>query len=478
MPNLLDYGTLLTASGIVGGALLMLLAMQVRHPYPGFLRLVLAMDILAAAFIIGGLRGYAPDSVWILQVTVLATFGLIDNGLRTFCDLRHRRRLSLLYVPAGIAVQILLHLTQPLYLTIIATSLLLIPIALDIAVQLLSTNPPEGRRFGYRFVASVALLTCLTSVIRIVAIALSRHETSPYFSASIGNTIFFLLVLVLVVTMSFGITTLAHERLVAELKAEHEQRLRVQDQLAEAERAATVGRTIGGVAHFFNNQMAIIQLACPLLHEAVNSSKTALASLVEEIDKASKRVSSMTSRLQQYAQSKILRRSSFDPSRLLDEILQEVRAVAGDKVEVVTYSSPTVPAVKLDPELLKEAMLALTRNAKDAMPAGGKLTISLREEVVDPSHATQLSLSPGTFVLTSVADTGHGMDHETQRHLFEPFFTTKGLGNAEGLGLASAYGFLRQSGGTIVVSSKPQQGSTFDLYLPTASSATADTMVA
>jgi signal transduction histidine kinase len=70
------------------------------------------------------------------------------------------------------------------------------------------------------------------------------------------------------------------------------------------------------------------------------------------------------------------------------------------------------------------------------------------------------------------------MDHETQRHLFEPFFTTKGLGNAEGLGLASAYGFLRQSGGTIVVSSKPQQGSTFDLYLPTASSATADTMVA
>jgi signal transduction histidine kinase len=125
--------------------------------------------------------------------------------------------------------------------------------------------------------------------------------------------------------------------------------------------------------------------------------------------------------------------------------------------------------VQLDPDLLKDAMLVLTRNAKDAMPAGGKLTISVREEVVDPPQAEQLSLSPGTFVLTSVTDTGHGMDNETQRHLFEPFFTTRGLGNAEGLGLASAYGFIRQSGGTIVFSSKLEEGSKFELYLPTAS---------
>jgi signal transduction histidine kinase len=478
MPNLLDYGTLLTASGIVGGALLMLLAMQVRHPYPGFLRLVFAMDILAAAFILGGLKGYAPDSVWILQVTVLATFGLIDNGLRTFCDLPKRRRVSLVYVPAGMALQLFLYFTQPLYLTIIATSLLLIPIALDIAIRLLSNDPPEGRRFGYRFVASVALLTCLTAIVRLVAIAMLRHETSPYFSASIGNTIFFLLVLVLVVSMSFGITTLAHERLVAELKAEHEERIRIQNQLAEAERAAAVGRMVGGVAHFFNNQMAIIQLACSLLLDAVSASKTAVTSLVEEIDKASRRASSITSRLQQFAQSKILRRASFDPLRLLDEILHEVRAAAGEQVEVVTSSSSKLPAVDLDPDLLKEAMLVLTRNAKDAMPTGGRLTISLREEVVDVPRAEQLKLSPGTFVLTSVADTGHGMDKETQRHLFEPFFTTKGLGNAEGLGLASAYGFIRQSGGTIVVSSKPEQGSKFDLYLPTASSTTQDTMAA
>src|SRR5262245_38177307 len=181
--------------------------------------------------------------------------------------------------------------------------------------------------------------------------------------------------------------------------------------------------------------------------------------------------------MQQYARSKILRSSSFDPIQLLDESIPDVRAAAGEQVEVVTASASTVPAVQLDPDLLKDAMLVLTRNAKDAMPTGGRLTISLRKEVIAAPQAEELSLSPGTFVLTSVADTGHGMDNETQRHLFEPFFTTRGLGNAEGLGLASAYGFIRQSGGTIVVSSTPERGSQFDLYLPTASTSP-DTKVA
>ena len=114
-----------------------------------------------------------------------------------------------------------------------------------------------------------------------------------------------LLVLVLVVTMSFGIVTLAHERFVADLKMEHELRIRIQNQLAEAERAAIVGRMVGGVAHFFNNQMAVIQLACPLLQDEVSPSNTGVASLVDAIDKASKRAAIITSRLLQYAQSKM-----------------------------------------------------------------------------------------------------------------------------------------------------------------------------
>jgi signal transduction histidine kinase len=468
MQSLVDYRTLLTAAGIAGGALLMLLPMQFRHPYPGFLRMVLAMDILAVAFISGGLTGYAPDSLWTLQVTVLATFGLIDAGVRRFCGEPRRGTWPLLYVLFGLALQTYLYFTQPLHLRIVATSLLIIPIALDVAMPLLKAVP-EGRRFGYRFVASVAILTCVTSVVRLVAIASLRHETSPYFADSPGNTLFFLLVLVLIVTMAFGIITLGYERLVAELKAEHDAKVRVERELARAERTAPLGRVAAGVAHFFNNQLTTIQLATSLLQDSSNMSRTAIASLVEQIDKAGRRSVDITNQLLQYAQSRVLRTSRFDPLRLLDGILAEVRATAGEKVEVITSSPSTIPVVELDEDLLKETLLVLTRNARDAMPVGGRLTISLREEVVDAPRAEQLGLSPGTFVLTSVADTGQGMDEETQRHLFEPFYTTKGLAKAEGLGLASAYGFIRQSGGTITVSSTPNRGSNFDLYLPTAS---------
>jgi signal transduction histidine kinase len=219
------------------------------------------------------------------------------------------------YVLFGLVLQTYLYFAQPLYLAVMATSLLLVPIAFDVGIRLLRAPAPEGRRFGYRFVAVVSFMTVAASVVRLVAMGLLRHEASPYFAASFANTLFFFLVLFLILTMSFGIITLVHERLVAELKAEHDDRMRVQQQLAKMEQIATVGRMAGGIAHFFNNQMAVIQLACPLLREAVITSKATVASLIEEIDKAARRTSSITSRLQQYAQSKILR-SSFDPPTL------------------------------------------------------------------------------------------------------------------------------------------------------------------
>jgi signal transduction histidine kinase len=123
--------------------------------------------------------------------------------------------------------------------------------------------------------------------------------------------------------------------------------------------------------------------------------------------------------------------------------------------------------VEMDVDLLKETLLVLVRNAREAMLGGGLVTISLCEKELDPSLAWQLQLSPGTFVLLTIVDTGPGMDDDTLHHVFEPFFTTKSIANAEGLGLASAFGFVRQSGGTITVRSVLAQGSAFELYLPT-----------
>jgi two-component system cell cycle sensor histidine kinase/response regulator CckA len=256
--------------------------------------------------------------------------------------------------------------------------------------------------------------------------------------------------------------------------AESKEKLRAEHRLAQSERLASVGRLAGGLAHFFNNQMQIIELSCWLLREFLRAPGSPAFkyivnfNYVRQIEEASRRTSEITGRLLQFAQDKILRTSRFDPISILDRIVPELRTVAGDKIEVMASIATTVPAVELDAELFKETIFVLARNAREAMPAGGKLAISLRQQELNPPCAKQLGLPPSKFVLLSVADTGSGMDDETLRHVFEPFFTTKGRANIEGLGLASAYGFIRQSGGTITVRSTPKRGSTFDLYLPAA----------
>ena len=249
-----------------------------------------------------------------------------------------------------------------------------------------------------------------------------------------------------------------------------QEKARAEQRLAHSERLAAVGTLAGGVAHFFNNEMHIIQLTCSLLQQSlgVSGPSDAVASdYIKGIENASRRSSEIAGRLLRFAQDEVLRPSRFDPRSLLEEVIPELRLVAGEKIEVTTFNAAPASLVELDAARLKEAIFVIVRNARDAMPEGGKLSISLREERLDILRAQHLQLSPSTFVLLSFADTGSGMDDDTLRHVFEPFFTTKGRANIEGLGLASAYGFIRQSGGTITVRSTPKQGSTFELYLPT-----------
>lgn len=464
----LDYRTLFLASGIVGSALLMLMAMQARRPYPGLMRVIVGLDALTAAIVIADLRGYAPDALFSIQLTALGTFALVNSGVRLFCETPRRGQWPYIYVPATMLLQTYFYFTRPLHQRIILTSLLSIPIFVDTAVPLLS-DPPPGRRFGYRFTAIVSVVGCVAACFRIVAVW-SHENDSPYFLANPANTTFFLLTLFLLLCMAFGFITLSHEKLVAELSVAHEERARVERQLEKSERMAAVGKLAGGIAHFFNNQMCAVQLACSLMRDSLRTVGISTAP-VEEIDKACKRSSKITTRLLLFAQSKALRLTRCNPLMLLDNILPELRTAAGDKIEVTMSSSSKIPLVEVDAEMLKETVFALVENARDAMPSGGKLTISLQEEELDPARANQLSIAPGAFVLLSVADTGTGMDDETLRHVFEPFFTTKGMAKSEGLGLSSAYGFARQSGGTITVSSAPQRGSTFELYLPKAPTA-------
>ena len=468
----LDYRTLFLASAIVAAALLFFLAIQmVRRPYPGFVRIVLAIDILTMAVVTADLVGFVSDALWVVQITFLFALGSIDQGIRSFCATPRRSHWPFIYVLAGVLLLTFLFVTQPLYLRIIVTSLLSIPIFIDASLPL--RDPPNGCRFSYRFMTVALMLGCVAACVRIVGVLSLEIKHAPYFSTSPLNTIFFCLLMFLLLAFGFGMTALTHERLVAELKLVHEQfiaeskeRANAEHQLARAERLAAVGRLAAGVAHFFNNQLCTIQLACSLVRESLSKPGTPAVSFLDGIDEAVRSGANITRRVLQYAQAKSLWSSQINLLLLLEEILPELRTTTGERVEVTTSNSSPIPLVELDVELLKETIFAIVQNARDAMPAGGKLAISLRTEELDSSRAELLNLVPGSFVLLSFADTGSGMDDEVIRHVFEPFFSTKGLANASGLGLSSAFGFIRQSGGTITVSSAPHHGSTFELHLP------------
>lgn len=231
----IDYPTLFRASAFVAAALLGFLALQARKTYPGFVRIVVGIDLFAAGMVAADLRGFGSDALWATEITAVLTFALIDNGIRLFCATPKRGRWPYLYVLAAILLLTFLFLTAPLYVRVLLTSLFLIPIFVDTSLALLG-EPPKGRRFGYRFTAAVFTVFWISSCVRIVAIFHLRNYASPYFLAHPVNTLFFFLVMFQLVALSFGIITLVHERLVAELEKESEERLRAERELAHAER--------------------------------------------------------------------------------------------------------------------------------------------------------------------------------------------------------------------------------------------------
>ena len=213
----LDYRTLFLASGLVATTLLTLLTIQARKLDPGFVRIVVGIDLLTVAIVVADLRGYVSDALWIMQIISIFSFALIDSGIRLFCASPPRGRWPYAYVLGAMVLQTVLLLTQPLYVRIFVNSLLVIPIFIDASRPLLRT-PPAGCKFGYRFTAAVFMLSCVAACVRIVAISYLRGHASPFFSLHPANTLFFFMMMFLLVALSFGFIALTHERLVSELE--------------------------------------------------------------------------------------------------------------------------------------------------------------------------------------------------------------------------------------------------------------------
>ena len=248
----------------------------------------------------------------------------------------------------------------------------------------------------------------------------------------------------------------------------------LEDQLRQAHRLEAVGRLAGGVAHDFNNLLTAITGYAEFALDRLEPG-AAVRGDVEEILKAGKRAGSLTSQLLAFSRKQMLQPKDLNFNYLVADMHNMLRRLIGEHIELGTvFYGPESLEVRADPGQLEQVVLNLVVNARDAMPDGGRITIETSSVTVDldSSLLTQDGAKPGEYAVLAVHDTGVGIAPEDVGRLFEPFFTTKGVGEGTGLGLATVYGIVRQSGGFVAVTSAPGTGSTFEVYLPRVVTAT------
>jgi PAS domain S-box-containing protein len=251
------------------------------------------------------------------------------------------------------------------------------------------------------------------------------------------------------------------ERVFAE-----KEKAKLHAQLDQARKMESVGRLAGGVAHDFNNMLQAITGYVFVLKKRLAADSSALAPL-EEIEKAAKRSSALTSQLLAFARRQTVAPKLISINSAIDGMLNMLRRLVGESVSLEWKPGDALKCVKMDPSQLDQVVANLVVNARDAIEGDGRIvmeTASFRlEEGADGRHP---DCKPGEYVLLKVSDTGKGMSKEVLEHLFEPFFTTKATGKGTGLGLATVFGVVKQNGGSIEVFSEPGKGSVFEILFP------------
>jgi signal transduction histidine kinase/CheY-like chemotaxis protein len=252
------------------------------------------------------------------------------------------------------------------------------------------------------------------------------------------------------------------------LETTQQEQKQLEERLRQAHKMEAVGRLAGGIAHDFNNLLTIIRGNSDLLKDR-EGTDSFHQKCVDQIQKAAGRAVSMTRQLLAFSRMQVLQPRVIDLNGVVAEMGKMLPRLIGEHIEYSFTPDPKLAPVKADPGQIEQVILNLAVNARDAMPGGGKLSVLTTNVFVDEVEATKRPpMTPGRYILLSVSDTGHGMDEATKGHIFEPFFTTKEIGKGTGLGLATVYGVVKQSGGFIWVDSSPGEGTTFEIYLPQA----------
>jgi two-component system, cell cycle sensor histidine kinase and response regulator CckA len=258
-----------------------------------------------------------------------------------------------------------------------------------------------------------------------------------------------------------GVHTNITDRKRAE--AEH---AKLEEQLRISQKMEAVGRLAGGIAHDFNNLMTVVLGYSEIV---LNKAKenAAIVGDVEQIHKAGVRATNLTRQLLAFSRKQVLKPEVINLNDLMGEIEKMLQRLLGEDIDILLKGHPNLGHVMADKGQLEQVLMNLAINARDAMPTGGNLTLETANVDLDEEYAASHDgVVPGPHVMVAVTDSGCGMNEEVRSRLFEPFFTTKGPGKGTGLGLATVFGIVKQSGGNIRVYSEPGKGTTFRIYLP------------
>jgi PAS domain S-box-containing protein len=242
-------------------------------------------------------------------------------------------------------------------------------------------------------------------------------------------------------------------------------RRQLEEELARARVLETLGRLTGGIAHAFNNYLTAILGYVEILLVQVGDDGPLTRDL-REVERAAQRAAGLVRRLLAFGRREIVEFVRLDLNRAIGDLRPMLERLIGEHIQMTFALAPDLPAVSGDAGQFEQILMNLSLNARDAMPAGGVLRVETRSVAVASDTAPLKSMPPGSYVVLTVADTGSGMDVETQARLFEPFFTTKPRAKGTGLGLPTVYGIVKQVGGFIFVDSEVGRGTTFTLYLP------------
>ncbi len=249
-------------------------------------------------------------------------------------------------------------------------------------------------------------------------------------------------------------------------KQAEDEKVKLQNQLNQAQKMESIGQLAGGVAHDFNNMLGVILGHSEMAMAKLEPAQSLYANL-EEIRKAAERSADITRQLLAFARKQTIDPQILDLNEIVTKTLKMLRRLIGEDIDLTWLPGAGLWPVKTDPSQVNQILVNLCVNARDAIKGVGNMTIETGNRRLDDDYcACHAGFSPGEYVKIAVSDNGHGMDKETLSHIFEPFFTTKSIGKGTGLGLATVYGTVKQHNGFIYAYSEPGQGTTFSIYLP------------